>query len=306
MYWTDLLKGTVSRLEAHGVQRQVNLEFVTGLDDPVGVAADPDNGDVYWTDLSPGSLSGPVEKWSHGTRTIVGTSAGPYALTLDGAHVYWAYTGGPPCADAGADAGCKVPGGVAMRNKDGSGVVVDLAVAPGSAYGLAIDDASVYASDLVAGAILVTSKTTAAGAISCPSRHCLATGQSFPSGVAVHGGTIYWTNTGNRVSGQGSVWRAATSGANPLAIVTGRSSPFRIAVDDSGVYWTEYGADVASGGDAATSHAGGNVMRADLDGTNVRPLYEAPVGACPHFIVTDSVSVFWTDPCLGQLSRVAK
>jgi hypothetical protein len=66
----------------------------------------------------------------------------------------------------------------------------------------------------------------------------LALGQSNPTGLAIHGDQIYWTNTGD-----GSVWRASKmDGANPSAISKAEVEPLGITVDDGGaVYWTNRG-----------------------------------------------------------------
>jgi hypothetical protein len=110
-----------------------------------------------------------------------------------------------------------------------------------------------------------------------------------PYGIAVYGGNVYWSDSGNIVV----LPIGATTSASVLSSST---NPQDIVVDSSGVYWIDSGSAVMMaplGGGAATTIAQGQ--------TNVVAL------------ATNSTSVFWADEGTyadgyadGAVMRVAK
>jgi hypothetical protein len=72
----------------------------------------------------------------------------------------------------------------------------------------------------------------------------VASGQSFPNGLAVDGTHVYWTNRGD-----GTINRLAKGQAGaPTTFATGQLGPGPIVVDDTNVYWANEGAsEVANG-----------------------------------------------------------
>jgi sugar lactone lactonase YvrE len=94
----------------------------------------------------------------------------------------------------------------------------------------------VYWTDFTSsGSVLVLAKGSSAAPIT------LASGQSYPGGVAVEGTSAYWTNSANGGSGMGSVAKVPLSGGTPMTLGTGRNNPNGIAVDEANVYWADFG-----------------------------------------------------------------
>jgi hypothetical protein len=114
------------------------------------------------------------------------------------------------------------------------------------------------------------------------------------SGLAIHGGNVYWTQG----VGEGGVFQCPTTGcgAGPKVIAKGQAYPIFIAVDDSGIYWSNY--------------SEGTVLRCPLAGCE-KP---TPVARTPYpFAITlDPVSIYYTSspglyyPGVGKVYRVAK
>jgi DNA-binding beta-propeller fold protein YncE len=92
---------------------------------------------------------------------------------------------------------------------------------------------------------------------------------------------IYWANGGDEGSSNGSLGRAALDGTGAELILTARANPIGVALDVNGgkVYWAERGA--------------GEVLRADLDGSNEETIAS---GTFPLGLSLDLVDdkVYWT------------
>jgi len=92
---------------------------------------------------------------------------------------------------------------------------------------------------------------------------------------------IYWANGGDEGSSNGSLGRANLDGTGAELILTARANPIGVALDVNGgkVYWAERGA--------------GEVLRADLDGSNEETIVS---GTFPLGLSLDLVQdkVYWT------------
>jgi hypothetical protein len=98
----------------------------------------------------------------------------------------------------------------------------------------------------------------------------------FPIGLGVHGGAIYWTD-----SGSGQVLRLTLGTSSGPAILATSSSPGELAVDPSGVYWIDGG-----------NYAADTIMHVPLAGGAVETLASA---YNMSQITTNSTSVFWLE-----------
>lgn len=96
-------------------------------------------------------------------------------------------------------------------------------------------------------------------------------------GVAGEGQALYFTTVLSD-----SVWTLPTSGGSPAMLLTGQTTAGELAADASGIYWVNRG---------TASQSNGAVMRADLDGSNVKTL--ASGQKFPLRIALDQGNVYW-------------
>jgi hypothetical protein len=125
----------------------------------------------------------------------------------------------------------------------------------------------------------------------------LASNQDFPSGIAVHGGWVYWTNYDTAGTGgtkSGAVMRVSTTGGTPQVIAQGQSFPWAVVADDTSAYWTCNGSGVLRkapvGGGTATVIA----QNCEFPNNTGPGTCENPAG-----IALDSTSVYFVDQLDG-------
>jgi sugar lactone lactonase YvrE len=68
----------------------------------------------------------------------------------------------------------------------------------------------------------------------------LATGQTYPCGIAVDGTDVYWTTNGDSGVSDGRVMKAPIGGGSATTLASGRYFPSGIALDSTSVYWMEF------------------------------------------------------------------
>jgi hypothetical protein len=113
----------------------------------------------------------------------------------------------------------------------------------------------------------------------------VASGQAAPTGIAVDGTNIYWTNFDDN-----TVMKCPVTGCTqPVLVASGQSNPAGIAVDATSVYWTNSGtlSFPPGGGEMGT----GALMKALLDGGAPTPLASAEVD--PWALAIDDANVYW-------------
>lgn len=85
----------------------------------------------------------------------------------------------------------------------------------------------------------------------------LVEGLEGPYQVVVDHNDIYWINTGDQISPDGSVMRLSRSGGSPQVIADHLNFPQGMVVDDTNVYWIDSGAFAGTGQIKRVSKSGG-------------------------------------------------
>lgn len=122
----------------------------------------------------------------------------------------------------------------------------------------------------------------------CP--QALATEQSYPFGIAINSGNVFWTNS----SSSGSVMSVPKSGGTATVIAAFQNLPKKLVVNLGFVYWTNFG--------------DGTVMRAPDDGSGAPEVLASGLQG-PYAIAATSTSVFVTELIglkISQLSLLDK
>lgn len=114
------------------------------------------------------------------------------------------------------------------------------------------------------------------------------TGASFPCGVSVDAGHVYWAN-GEDDTGT-TIGRANIDGTGSnQSFITGASNPCFPTPAPSGLYWTNFGAD--------------SVGRADLDGTNVNQSLVTGAGQTPCGLAVSDSAIYYSNQAGNSIGR---
>lgn len=106
----------------------------------------------------------------------------------------------------------------------------------------------------------------------------IATGQTYPTGVAVDGTNLYWTNLG----ASNTIVESNLDGTNAMTIATG-NTPYGVAVGGGHLYWADYG----NGGNPKDK-----IVEANLDGTNAKTIAITPF---PVAVAVGGGHLYWAD-----------
>ena len=234
LYWTDWVRGTISRADVDGSGIETLL---TDLPGPEQIALDLAGGKMYWTDwrgytISRANLDG------SGRETLLAGLRNPESIALDvvGSKLYW--TDG-------------VRGTISRADLDGSGRET-LVSGLGDPDGISLD---------VTGGKMYWSRwregTISRANLDGSGRETLVSGLGDPVGIAldVTGGRMYWAD-----AERGTISRADLDGSGREILASSVGRPGAIALDVVGgkLYWTD--------------GVRGTISRADLDGSEVETL----------------------------------
>ncbi len=112
--------------------------------------------------------------------------------------------------------------------------------------------------------------------------YTLATGLTWPWGIATDGSYVYWTNEQGASGGPtGSVEKVAIDGTGLALLASGQLQPEDIVVRGGALYWVN------------NEDPDGSVMKVATDGTGLTTLVSGQSN--PNSLATDGTYVFWTN-----------
>jgi len=261
---------------------------IAGADLPNGIAVDL--AAVYWTNTGVGTGQGSVMKLSlNGSNAIVlaNDQAAPYGIAVDAKSIYWTNycCSGADCAGG---SGCNV----LQAGLDGSKPLT-LASDQDFPAAIAIDDANVYWASYGGDVNFApkggdgTFRTVAHG--------------SKPSGIAVCGASLFWTD-----QAASSVYELSLPPLSASIKVSVADDPYAVACSGTTSYWaTAESTDTSGTGGVFDSASGGSTPLAplrlqtpvNLDSNNVYP---------NAVLASDGTNLFYVDTEDGTVNELPK
>jgi hypothetical protein len=217
-FWTEFGSGTTTDGSVWTLAGSAPMSIATHRYAPEGIAVDPSF--AYWTELDANQLVSYTR--STAQAAVFGPVAyGPAGVVLDGAgNAYWTNSN-----DGSVDS-CPVANCTAATT-------TSLASGRSSPWGIAVDAAYVYFTELTASGNVVRCDHSGGAQME------LGGGpQSYPVRIVSDGASAYWTNQGSAPN-NGSVMQCAGTVCTPIA--TGLANPTGIAVDSRAVYYGTLG-----------------------------------------------------------------
>ena len=208
---TSLGQGKVSRWTSAG-----QLEVIaTGQTDPLPLAWNTSNLNIYWGSLIPSGGNGPsVQRWT-GTPPPVSINpyaAQPFRMFVANPNIYWIQNGGS---------------------------AIFLSPLTGGTLGVAVSTATGTKGVALSGVQAYVTIGGAGGAVrryplntSAPAAKVIASGQSSPYGITTDGSGVYWTNEGD-----GTIMRGGLDGGPAYVLARPQNSPGNIVVSPTHVFW---------------------------------------------------------------------
>jgi len=238
VYWTNETETTIGRAKINGVGP--NNSFITGLDDPIGVAVDSKF--IYWSERGAADRIGRANLDGSGVNPNFITSASgvnnPSGVAVTPTHIYWAN---------GSNT-------IGRANLDGTGPVADFITTTSGAHcGIAVDANFVYWTDTINPSDTI-GRAPLDGSGSDPN---FITGISAECGVEADSSFLYWGTDGPfRSIGRATIGGGgATNDFIPNAVPSG--VPCGVAVNPQYIFW----------GNPTVTALG----RANIDGSSPNP-----------------------------------
>jgi hypothetical protein len=236
LVWTDApgTAGTVSIFQGNGT---TETTLVPMLDSPEGITSVGSK--LFWTDFQDGAIYTSMSDGS-GVAKLVSDALYPFRVAADDTYVYWTNEG---------TAGMTPPDGYVARYQytAATGIVENLAPTQDTPRVIALDGSptasAVYFANFSATGSIMRVKV---GSTTPATPEVMASGQSYPNGLAVDGGYVYWTNRGDGTVNRLST--AAPPGTAPKVLATGQLAPGSLVVGGSFIYWVNEGSSSAPTG----------------------------------------------------------
>jgi len=236
----------------------VQNSFITGANEPIGVAVDKSH--VYWTNFGlQGDGSGVTVGRSdlngqNVNQSFITGATNPAGLAVDGNYIYWANDEDPGSIGRAALDGSNVDqnfitginqpiglavdgdhiywsygnsgvGTIARADLDGENVDLNFMTAASPVFGLAVDANHIYFTEQLAGSI---------GRADLNGQNLqddFITGADVPGGVAVDANFIYWSNGGDINAEGTTIGRATLAGGSVnQSFITGADGPADLAI----------------------------------------------------------------------------
>ncbi|MGH2982699.1 MAG: hypothetical protein ACRDK5_00345 [Solirubrobacterales bacterium] len=216
VYWTNETQTSIGRAKINGVGP--NNSFITGLNDPLGVAVDSKF--IYWAERGADRIGRANLDGSGVNADFITSASGvsnPAGVAVTPTHIYWAND---------------PPNTIGRANLDGSGPVANFITAPDANCGIAVDANFVYWTDTIASNRI--GRAPLDGSASDPN---FITGISVECGVAVDSSFIYWgTESPSRSIGRATIGGGgASNGFIPDVVPSG--VPCGVAVNPQYIFW---------------------------------------------------------------------
>ena len=251
VYWTNGNPGTsIGRAKINGAG--ANNNFITGLNDPQGVAVDSKF--IYWAEQGGDTIGRANLDGSGVNHAFIPTSAGidnPSGIAVTSTAIFWGNNNG--AADT-----------IGRANLDGTSPVPNFITTDSGAFcGLEADSNFVYYSDQTAGDHI--GRAPISGGAGDPS---FVTGINVDCLGGVDSSFIYW-NTDGTIRSIGRATIAGTGATNNfIPNATSAGSPGGVAINSQYVFW---------GNELATA-----IGRANINGSSPNPTLvpgaSSPVG----------------------------
>lgn len=213
LYWSNNGAGSGTTLGRAGTAGGgANQSFVTGAENPIGVAVDGEY--VYWANSGTKTIGRARIDGTEVDPSFIPTGTTDTSLAVDSGHIYWGDFFGQKIGRASIDGG----------NVNG-----DFIATAGYPEGLAVDGSHVYWANV--------------GPPNSIGRANLSGGEANQSfitttdpiiGLALDGSHIYWATAGYDTIGRANL---DGTGVNEN-FVTGAKRPLGVAVDSQHIYWT--------------------------------------------------------------------
>jgi Low-density lipoprotein receptor repeat class B len=246
VYWTNENQTTIGRAKINGTG--ANDNFITGLNDPIGVAVDSNF--IYWAERGNDSIGRANLDGTGVNRNFIPSSAGvnnPAGVAVTPNAIFWGNNSNA----------------IGRANLDGTGPVASfINITQGAQCGLAADSNFVYWTDTInpsdtIGRAPVGGGTPEPGFISGISAEC---------GVAVDPSFIYWaTEAPNTSIGRAAI--GGTGATNDFIPSAATPQPCGVAVNSQYVFW---------GNESAKQ-----IGRANINGSAPNPSLIAGVATAP-------------------------